>query len=435
MIPASYLEINNMQFDLLIKGGEVVDLEAGYNGKMDVAIKRDRIAAVDANIPEDAAFQVIDATGRYITPGLIDFHAHVYEGVTYWGVNADAVGSQSGVTTWVDAGSAGAMTLQGFRDFIVEPSQVKIYAFVNISYIGLVGQNYELSNPEYCNVELLKRIVKLNPDLVVGIKIRAGESGGGTDLVPFERARRAADELGLPIMMHLSTEPPDVETALSYMKPGDIVTHCFTGQSMRMIDENGDLLPAAQEAWERGVIMDLGHGAGSLSFNTAEALTSKGYWPDIVSTDIHHLSIVGSSLMLDDPGKGHVFADRSEAEDAASVSVKVKGEWDPSFSLLTCMDKMLYLGMSFPEVVRATTTRPAEMLDLKGEIGTLKPGARADIAGLVVEDENVELRDIHGEVRYGTQKVRHAMTILDGRPFNPMPIPGPAPWIEPTNKA
>ncbi len=419
-----------MQFDLLIKGGEVLDPGAGYSGQMDVAIKRDRIAAVERNIPPDSAFQVIDATGHYIVPGLIDFHAHVYEGVSYFGINADSIASHSGVTTWVDAGTAGAMTLQGLNDFIIEPSRVRIYAFVNISYVGLVGQNYELSNNEYCNVDLLKRVVRTLPGIVAGIKIRAGESGGARDLVPFERARRAADDLGLPIMMHISSMPPDIATALSFLKPGDVLTHCYTGQNMRLIDDEGNPLPVAVEAWERGVIMDLGHGAGSLSFHTAEALSSKGYWPHLVSTDLHPLSVVGSNLVLADPVRGLVFVPQASDEDASSVIVKAKGGDGLAFSLLTCMDKMLYLGMSFPQIIEATTSRPAELLGLKGEIGTLKPGAKADIAGLVVEDQAVELRDIHGEVRQGKQRVRHTLTILDGRRLEPMPLPKLPPWVE-----
>ena len=419
-----------MQFDLLIKGGEVLDPGAGYSGQMDVAVKRDRIAAVERDIPADSAFQVIDATGQYIVPGLIDFHAHVYEGVSYFGINADSIASHSGVTTWVDAGTAGAMTLQGLNDFVIEPSRVRIYAFVNISYVGLVGQNYELSNNEYCNVDLLKRVVRTLPGVVAGIKIRAGESGGAKGLVPFERARRAADDLGLPIMMHISSMPPDIATALSFLKPGDVLTHCYTGQNMRLIDDKGNPLPVAVEAWGQGVIMDLGHGAGSLSFNTAEALSSKGYWPHIVSTDLHPLSVVGSNLVLADPVRGFVFVPQASDEDASSVIVKAKGGDGLAFSLLTCMDKMLYLGMSFPEIIEATTSRPAEFLGLKGEIGTLKPGAKADIAGLVVEDQAVELRDIHGEVRHGKQRVRHTLTILDGRPLEPLPLPKLPPWVE-----
>jgi dihydroorotase len=417
-----------MRFDLLIKGGEVLDPEAGYSGKMDVAVKRNRIAAVDRNIPAGSAFKVIDASDQVVTPGLIDMHAHLYMGSTYWGVDADAVGSQAGVTTWADAGSTGAMTLQGFRDYVVAPSRVNIFAFVNISAIGLVAQDYELSNPEYCNVALLKSVVSRHRDIVVGIKLRAGRSGGAQDLLPLKRARRAADELELPIMMHLSTAPPDLKTALGFLKPGDILTHCYTGQTMKLLGGDGKILPEAKKVWEEGVIMDLGHGCGSLSFDSAEALISQGYRLHIISTDLHNLSIHGANLI--DPLKGAGKREIPKNGDALSVTYQVKGDGRPALDLLTCMDKMLCLGMGFPEIIRATTSRPAEVLSLKGEAGTLKPGARADIAGLVIEQGDYKLVDIHGQVRRGREHVRNAFTILNGRPFDRIEAPAPPPWIE-----
>jgi len=418
-----------MHFDLLIKGGEVVDPAAGYNGRMDVAVKRNRIAAVEPDIAAGSAFRVIDAAGQYVTPGLIDMHAHLYRNSTYWGIDADAVGSQCGVTTWVDAGSTGAVTLPGFRDYVISKSRTRIYAFINIAYIGLVAQDYELANPEYANVEILERVANLNRDIVVGIKVRAGRSGAAKDLVPFQRARQAADDLELPIMVHLSTAPPDLATVLGFLKPGDILTHVYTGQTMGMVDEKGKILDVAKKAWEDGLIMDLGHGAGSFSFPVAEALFSQGYPPDVISTDLHWLSIVGPNLL--DPLKGSAFGTTS---DIRSLVVQVKDD-KPVFDLLTCMTKMLCVGMPFPEVVRRVTSRPAEILGVKGEIGTLKPGAYADITGLMIEKGSFELRDIHGNVRYGKEKVRHTFTFLDGQPFEPMEIPSPPAWVQRVDRA
>ncbi len=417
-----------MHFDILIKGGEVIDLEAGYSGRMDVAVNRNRIVTVESEIPAKSAFRVIDATGQYVTPGLIDMHAHLYKGVTYWGIDANAIGSQTGVTTWADAGSAGAITFPGFREYVISPSKVKIYAFINIAYIGLVGQDYELANSEYCNVEILKRVVNLNRDLVVGIKLRAGRSGGAKDLEPYHRARRAADELELPIMVHLSTAPPDIKTVLSFLRSGDIVTHCFTGQNMQLVDEKGEILDVAKKAWDKGVIADLGHGAGSFSFDVAEAFVNKGFWPHVISSDLHWLSIFGPNLM--DPLKGSAFGDLSTSSEARSLIVQVKGDGKPVFSLLTCIDKMLYLGMPLSKVIRATTSRPAEILGLKGEVGTLKPGAIADIATFVIDKGNFDLRDIHGNVRHGRERIRNIMTMIDGRVFEPIETQAPSPWIQ-----
>ena len=416
-----------MRFDLLIKGGEVLDPDAGLQGRMDVAVKRGRIAAIDANIPVSTAFDVIDASGTYVIPGLVDMHAHLFPGATYWGIEADAAGSRAGITTWADAGSAGAMTLQGFRDWIVEPAKVHIFAFVNISSIGLVGQDYELTHPEYSNIALLKSVVNKHRDIVVGIKVRAGRSGGARDLLPLERARRAADELELPLMVHISTAPPDLETVLGYLKAGDILTHCYTGQTMGMIDGNGNMLDSARKAWERGVIMDLGHGCGSLSFETAEALMSRGYQLHVVSSDLHTLSIHGANLI--DPLKGAGEREIRSDGDARSISYHVKGDGSPSFDLLTCMDKMLMLGMSLKDIIRATTSSPAEVLGIKGEAGTLRPGARADITGLFIEKGDYELVDVHGAKRLGKERVRNAFTVLNGRRFEPFAASPPPPWI------
>ncbi len=417
-----------VRFDLLIKGGEVIDPDAGYTGRMDVAVKRNRIAAVDHEIPAKSAFRVIDAAGQYVTPGLIDMHAHVYKDVTYWGVDADAIGSQTGVTTWADAGSAGAITLGGFREHVIVPSRMKIFAFVNITCIGLVAQDYELAVGEYCNVEILKRVVNLNRDIVAGIKLRAGRSGGSMDLEPYHRTRKAADDLELPIMVHLSTAPPGLETVLGFLKPGDIVTHCFTGQNMGLVDKKGKILDIAKKVWDEGLIMDLGHGAGSFSFDVSESLVNQGYWPDVISTDLHWMSIFGPNLM--DPLKGSAFGDLSESSDVRSMIVQIKGDGKPVFNLLTCMDKMLFLGMPLPDLIKATTSRPAEILGLKGETGTLKPGALADIATFVIDKGNFELQDIHGNKRLGKKRVRNIMTINEGRILKPLEIPDPPPWVE-----
>jgi dihydroorotase len=413
-----------MRFDLLIKGGEVIDPAAGLSGRMDIAVNRNRIAAVESEIPADSAYRVIDASGQFVTPGLIDMHAHLYRNSTYWGIDADAVGSQCGVTTWLDAGSTGAVTFPGFREYVIEKSRTRIFALINIAYIGLVAQDYELANPEYCNVELLERVANLNRDVIVGIKVRAGRSGAAKDLEPFKRARQAADDLNLPIMVHLSTQPPDLATVLGFLKPGDILTHIYTGQTMGMVDKDGKILEVAKKAYEEGLIMDLGHGAGSFSFPVAESLVSQGYYPDTISTDLHWLSIVGPNLM--DPLKGSAFGTTS---DVRSLVVQVTDD-TPVFDLLTCMTKMLCVGMSFPEVVRRVTNRPAEILGVKGEIGTLKPGAIADITGLTIDKGSYELRDIHGNVRYGKEKVRCTFTILSGQPFDPIEIPQPPAWVQ-----
>lgn len=384
-----------MTFDLLIKGGEVVD-PAGRSGMLDVAITRDRVAAVDANIPAEAAFRMVNASGQIVTPGLIDLHTHIYRGATYWGINADIVAARSGVTTWLDVGSTGAFTLPGFREFIVKPADVRIYSLLNISSIGLTAQTHELANLAYCDVDLCCRLVNLHRDLVLGIKVRMGSPMVGVNgIEPMRRAREAADRCALPLMVHISDGPPAVEEVLALMKPGDILTHCCTGRTMRIIDDNGTLLDIARRAWDAGVIMDIGHGAGSFSFATAEALLAAGHTPDVISSDIHQESMHG-----------------------------------PMFDLPTCLSKFLQLGMALPEVIRAATARPADVLGLRVEIGTLAPGARADVALFRLEQGRFPFYDVDGSMREGTQLLRNTLTILNGRPMSPRPDEPRAPWIE-----
>jgi dihydroorotase len=383
-----------MKFDLLIKGGEVID-PGGRSGRLDVAIKRDRIAALDQNIPAEAAFRVIDASGHYVTPGLIDLHTHVYHRATFWGIDPDPVAARSGVTTWLDVGSAGAYNWPGFRQYIVKAAEVRIYALLNISAIGLTAATGELANLDYCDVDLCCKLIDLHRDLILGVKVRIDRNTlRDSGIEPLRRAREAADRCELPLMVHIGIGPPSPAEVLSYMRPGDILTHCFTGQSMRLIDEQGALLEAAKQAWDAGVIMDIGHGAGSFSFETAEALMGAGYRPDVISSDIHQLSING-----------------------------------PMFDLPTCLSKFLRLGMSFPEVVRAASTRPAEVLGLH-ELGTLRPGALADLALFSIQDGRFPLYDIHMNMREGSQLVHNTLTIINGRPLPPAPSEPPAPWIE-----
>jgi dihydroorotase len=382
-------------YDILIKGGELID-PAGQSGRLDVAIKRNRIAAIDSEIPADAAFQTIDATGQIVTPGLVDLHTHVYHRATFWGIDPDPVAARSGVTTWLDVGSAGAFNWQGFREWVVKPASARIYGLLNISAIGLVAATGELANLDYCDVDLCCKLIDLNRDMILGVKARIDRNTvRDNGLEPLQRARAAAERCELPLMVHIGIGPPAIEEVLALMRPGDILTHCFTGQTMRIIDERGKILDAAKRAWDNGIILDIGHGAGSFSFETAEALMDAGYRPDVISSDIHQLSING-----------------------------------PLFDLPTCLSKFLALGMALPDVVRAASARPAEVLGLQHEIGSLRPGALADVAVFTLQDGRFPLYDIHMNEREGRQLLRNTLTILNGRRLEALPSAPPAPWIE-----
>ena len=385
------------RFDLLIKGGEVVDPGGGHEGRLDIAIDGDRIAAVDAAIPADAAARVVDAEGQYVTPGLVDLHTHVFHKATYWGIDPDPVASSSGATTWNDAGSAGALNLPGLREFVVDRSRVRITAFLNISNIGLVGENHECANLAYLDVDLFRRLADRNRDLIRGVKVRMGTpTVGANGLEPLRRARRAAEECELPLMVHIAFGPPEVDEVLALMRPGDILTHCFTGLSMKIVDDDGRLRDFAKRAWDAGVVMDIGHGTGSFSYATAEALMAAGRRPDVISTDLHQLSVQG-----------------------------------PAFDLPTCMSKFLHLGMPLRDVVAASTARPAELLGIDREVGTLRPGSCADVALFRLLNGTFPLYDIFGEMREASRLLVNTLTVIGGKPVAPVPPGPPAPWAEP----
>jgi dihydroorotase len=361
-----------------------------------VAIHRDRIAAVERDLPPESAFNVIDATGQLVTPGLVDLHTHVFHKVTYWGVDPDPVAACTGVTTWNDAGSAGALTLPGFREFVVRPAHARISAFLNISNIGLVGENHECANLAYLDVDLFRRLLDVNRDLVVGVKVRMGTpTVGDNGVEPLRRARRAADECALPLMVHVAFGPPEIDEVLPFLKPNDILTHCFTGLTMKIVDDEGRLLEPARRAWDSGVVMDVGHGTGSFSFQTAEALIAAGRKPDVISTDLHQLSING-----------------------------------PAFDLPTTLSKFLHLGLSLAEVVEAATVSPARVLGRERDVGTLRPGSLADVALFRLLRGDFPLVDIAGNVRHGRELLRNTLTIVGGRPLDPLPAARPAPWAE-----
>jgi dihydroorotase len=389
-----------MRFDLLIKGGHTIDDAGSLTGRNDVAVSRDRIAAVAPDIPSDTAFRTIDATGLYVTPGLIDLHTHVYHGATFWGVEADGIASRSGVTSWVDVGSAGALTLEGLRRFVIQPAKARISAFLNISYIGLAGHDFELANLAYCDVDLFEIVANLNRDLLHGVKVRMGATTcGANGIEPMRRAVQAAERCDYPVMVHIAVPPPSIHEILALLRPGDIITHCYTGHGMKLLDDEGVPLAAAREAIDRGVILDIGHGAGSFNFNSAEAMLAHGLKPQAISTDVHQISMKG-----------------------------------PMFDMPTCISKMLALGVGLGEAVGMASSGPASVLGMTDR-GTLKPGALADIALFSLETGHFPLYDIAENVRSGRELLVNQMTILGGQPMPRGPAPAQAAWFEPWGTA
>jgi len=373
-----------MSMDLIITGGEVVDPGSGLVGRMDVGIQDGRIAAVERDLPTEGAAAILDARGRIVTPGLVDLHTHVYWGATYWGIEPDPVAARTGVTTWVDAGTSGGYGFPGFRRYVVEASESRVLAFLNLSCIGLVAPTYEFSNLDHCNLELAGQIAEANPDVVLGIKARIdSNTTRGVGLEPLRLARKVADGLGLPIMVHVSTGPPALEDIFTLLRPGDILTHCFTGHNNRILAPDGRLRDFVRRAWNEGLVMDVGHGTGSFSYEVAEAMLAMGMPPDVISTDAHQLSVQG-----------------------------------PMFDLPTTLSKFLNLGMSLPDVIERATSRPARAMGRK-ELGTLRPGSTADVALFALEEGSYTFHDVFMAARSGKDRLVNTATIRNGKPMTP----------------
>lgn len=405
-----------MQFDLLVRNGTVIDPGSHLHAQRDVAIKDGKIAVVDAAIPEGNASSTIDASGLYVAPGFVDLHAHIFSGVGYWGIDADSLAWQTGVTTWVDAGSAGGYTFPAFRDMAARAETVSIRSFLNVSYLGLIGLNYdELCNLETCDVAVARRVIERNRDLIVGVKVRLGAGRVGVGgLEPLRRARQIADDTDGRVMVHIGAEPPTLEDALHYLRRGDIITHSYTGASMRLLDEHGHVRDCVKRARDRGILFDIGHGSGSFAFASGDALASAQFWPDTISTDMHHVSLHGPNIV--DPL-------------AIQTVVDVRGDGSPGLSLPLVMSKLMYLGMSLDDVITAVTSASARAAGVDDRVGAIRPGMAADLVAFRVENAPVTFFDIYGARREANQAIRVSTTIKNGIELSARPGPAVPPWI------
>ncbi|MCS7255664.1 MAG: amidohydrolase/deacetylase family metallohydrolase [Thermomicrobium sp.] len=383
------------RFDTLILGGELVDPGTGRFGRFDIGIRDGVIARVAPSLADAVAEQVIDARGQLVTPGLVDLHTHVYWGATYWGIEPDPIAARTGVTTWLDAGSAGAYTFPGLRRYIIERSRVRIFALLNLSSIGLVAPTWEFANLDYCDVDLAARVVEANRDRILGVKARIdANTTRGVGIRPLQLARQLADSLHLPLMVHINNGPPTLEEVAALLRPGDILTHCSTGGTMRIITPDGKVQPAIRALREQGLVLDIGHGTGSFSFAVAEALLAEGIVPDTISSDIHQLAVQG-----------------------------------PMFDLPTTLSKFLALGLSLPDVIERATVRPAQLIG-RPELGSLAEGTPADIALFRLVEGDVVFYDVMMEERRGSQLLVNTLTMVSGRI---MPRTEPSPlqlWAE-----
>ncbi len=370
------------RFETIITGGHVVDSGAGIGGRRDIGIAGGRVTSIEPTLDPAHAARVVDARGQIVAPGLVDLHTHVYWGVTYWGIEADPVAARSGVTTWIDVGSAGAYSFPGFRRYIIEPSRARIYAFLNLSVIGLIARTWEFANLDYCDVELAAQIVDAHRDVILGVKARIDQlTTRGVGIRPLQLARELADRVNLPLMVHIGNGPPAIGEIVELLRPGDILTHCFTGGNHRILDADGHVRADVKALRERGLVLDIGHGTGSFSYEVTERLLDQGFLPDVISSDIHQLSVQG-----------------------------------PMFDLPTTLSKFLNLGMSLDDVIERATTRPAAALR-RPDLGTLRPGSRADIALFRIEGGEYAFYDVAMNRRGGTRRLVNTLTLIDGEPL------------------
>jgi len=370
---------------LIIRGGRVIDPASGLDAIADVVLRDGHVAEIGPGLGADGC-TVFEAEGALVVPGLVDLHTHAYWGGALLGVNADKIGPRSGVTTWVDCGTSGAATFEGFFHHVIRPSRLRILPFINLSYIGLTAAGNlsidvgELHDWRFADLRELARIKDEYGAEIVGIKLRASNNACGENgpmLLPL--AREAADMFGVPLMIHVGVAPPTIDEVMPFLHQGDILTHIYNAsRGGCVLDAHGRLRSSIRAAMERGVRMDVGHGGGSFSFRIAEQAMAQGLLPHAISTDLHAHNIDG-----------------------------------PVFDLPRVMAKFLALGMDLAQVLRLTTSSPADVVR-RPDLGRLQVGGVADVAVFRLRDAPVSLQDSEGESREGAQSLENLLTVCNG---------------------
>ena len=375
-----------MAYDLLIKGGTVVDPSQGLNSGRDVALSNGKVAAVEERITESLAAEVLDASGLIVTPGLLDLHIHAFWGVSHFGIDPDPGNVAKGVTTALDVGSSGARTFPAFRKYVLERADTRLYALLNISSIGMISPKVgELEDLRWADVEEAVEIGRANRDYVLGIKARLSTNiAGDQDVDALKRAIEAAEALDGFVMIHVGGTSTSLEKLVEMLRPGDVVTHSFHGRSEGVLDDSGRVLEGIREAQARGIVFDIGHGGGSFSFDTAEKALSQGLFPGNISSDLHIYNIEG-----------------------------------PVFDQITTLSKFVHLGMSLEEVIRLSTEATAGTMGVSDRLGTLKVGAEGDVTVMRLDEGQFTFTDSLGVSVEGRQRLTHVRTVRGGKIYRP----------------
>ena len=378
-----------MPFDLILRNGRVIDPSQKLDAVCDVAFTGGKVDRLGPRLEPDPGTIVRDVSGLIVTPGLIDLHTHVYWGGTSLGIDAEAFCRTSGVTTAIDTGSAGPGNFAGFRKHVIEPSQVRILAYLHISHAGIyafsnrvmVGESEELRMMDPIGAV---EVANANRDVIVGIKVRVGRiASGNSGVAPLDIALQAAEESGLPLMCHIDQPPPSYEEVLALLRPGDVLTHAFRPFPNSPATQQGTIKREVLEARKRGVKFDIGHGKASFAFKTTRAMLANGFYPDTISSDVHALCIDG-----------------------------------PAFDQVTTLSKFLCMGMPLSEVIAASTVNAAMALK-RPELGSLKPGTVGDATILALEEGRFEYNDVVGETLIGDRKINSRGVVIAGRWWHP----------------
>ena len=379
---AVFGQAQEQKFDLVIKGGQIIDPARDLRGRADVGIRGGRIAALEPAIPPARASRVYDANGKLVTPGLIDLNAHVYPHGSASGVAADELVPQTAVTTFVSAGDAGASNVAAFKRYAATQRRCRIYAFLNIASMGLGSYPApELLDINTADVDAAARAIAENHDIVLGVSVRQSASVvGANGLEPLKRAIAAVERAGTRarVMCHIVGVPGNLAELLDLLRPRDILTQTYSGVGNGVV-QDGKVLDAAVAARKRGVVIDVGHG-GNFDYAVAQPAIQQGLIPDVISSGARA---------------------RSGNPPAAPLLPRV-------------MSQFLDLGFSLEQVIAMTTSNPARVIGRTPVAGTLALGAPADISILELVEEPIKFVDARKNVREGKRWLRPVQAIRSG---------------------
>ncbi|NQW22751.1 MAG: amidohydrolase/deacetylase family metallohydrolase [SAR202 cluster bacterium] len=372
-------------YDLVLTGGTLLDPAQGIHDRRDIAFKGGVVAEVATRIDTATARISVDATGKLITPGLIDLHGHFYHGGNASAVHADQICLSSGTTTGIDAGSAGCLNYPAMRDYVFPAHRTRLLAFLHVSGVGLANNALlggGLHDMRMIDVDRTSDAIKENPGFCFGVKVRMHTNAvaAWNAHEAMRAARAVADQSGTRLMVHVSGTPIPLPDVLEFLGPGDICTHAFNGNPENILDRNFKIRPEVRTAVDRGVIMDVAHAGVHCDVKVAQAALEQGLPPTTISTDIHN------------PPPGRTV-----------------------YKMNDLVSKFHAMGMTLPEAVAASTSAPAKILGLESAIGSLAPGMCGDAAVFDMREGNFKWMDMAGNNQEGKVRLDTFLTVRGGQ--------------------